>query len=40
MRKAEDKFIYHTIYTDRSTHELQLRVLGVIKDKMMPIEIR
>jgi len=40
MRKAEYKLINHAIYTNCSTHELKLRVLGVIEDKMITVEIR
>jgi hypothetical protein len=39
VREAEDELVDHTVHTYGSTDELELRVFGVIEDKVMAVEV-
>lgn len=39
MSEAENKFVDHAIYTDGSANQIKTRVVGVIKNKMMKVEM-
>jgi hypothetical protein len=39
MSEAENKFVHHAVYTNGSADQIKSRVVGVIKDKMMEVEM-
>jgi hypothetical protein len=40
MRETEYEFVDHAIYTHCPTNKLELRIVGIIKDKVIAVEIR
>lgn len=39
VRKAKDELVHNAVYPDRSTNKLKRRIIGIIPDEMMPVEV-
>lgn len=39
MREAEDEFVYHAVNPHGSADEFQTRVVGVVEDEVVQVEL-
>lgn len=39
MRETEDEFVYHTVNPHGSADEFQARVVGVVEDEVVQVEL-
>lgn len=39
MSEAEDEFIHHTVCTDRSADQIEPRVVGVVENEVVQVEV-